>query len=109
MSQIEEQEKRIERILGNKGEECFEVNLANFNKYIKYLKKEVLLPCELTGRIDFRWEEYYVWGPGDPEEYEELKKTRASYTDKFQLISLDFILHAKNSAFSFVTKVCLNK
>jgi hypothetical protein len=42
----------------------------------------------LTGREDFLWEEFYVFGPGDKNEYAELKKNRASYTDLFALIDI---------------------
>jgi hypothetical protein len=42
----------------------------------------------LTGREDFQWKERYVFGYGDPDEYEELKKERASYTDQFELAEL---------------------
>jgi hypothetical protein len=48
-----------------------------------------LWPCQLTGIEDFDWEEYYVLGPGDEGEYEHLKKTRPSYRDRFNLISLE--------------------
>jgi hypothetical protein len=38
---------------------------------------------------DFRWEEYYVFGPGDQKEYEKLKKKNPSYTDHYQILSLE--------------------
>ncbi|MBW7943133.1 MAG: hypothetical protein H3C64_12265, partial [Candidatus Kuenenia stuttgartiensis] len=31
---------------------------------------------------------YYVIGPGDQKEYEKLKKTKPSYTDKYDMLSL---------------------
>ena len=55
----------------------------------KYLKEQIEKPCLLTGREDFRWEEYYVIGPGDKKEYEELKKTKPSYTDTFEFQEFD--------------------
>ncbi len=65
------------------------VNKKTLIKYLKYLQKNVTLPCELTGNEDFLWEEFYVFGPGDQEEYEEEKKTKASYTDIFRLIDFE--------------------
>jgi hypothetical protein len=40
---------------------------------------------------DFPWEEHYVFGFGSKAEYERLKKTQPSYTDTFELLSLDEI------------------
>ena len=56
--------------------------------YKEYLKTYISYPCELTGIEDFDWEEFYLIGPGSKYEYEQLKKTNPSYTDKFDLISL---------------------
>ena len=47
------------------------------------------MPCQLTGIEDFEWEEYYVFGPGSKKEYEQLKKTQPSYTDKYELIDFE--------------------
>ena len=54
-----------------------------------YLKKNLELPCLLTGIEDFPWEERFVFGFGDKAEYERLKKTRPSYTDTFELLNID--------------------
>jgi len=51
------------------------------------LKNHVAIPCQLTGIEDFEWEEAYVFGFGSKREYQELKETQPSYTDKFFLIS----------------------
>ncbi len=48
--------------------------------------------CILTGSEDFSWEEPYVFGVFDKEEYERLKKKRASYTDHFKLVKLEDII-----------------
>lgn len=37
---------------------------------------------------DFPWEERYLLGGWDKEEYEELKKHKPSYTDEYELIEL---------------------
>ncbi len=89
MSDFDEQEKRIAEIFGE--DEAPDVNDDTLAKYLDYLKKNVKLPCRVTGIEDlgyFGWEEYYTFGPGNKREYERLKKTRASFMDTFEL--LDF-------------------
>jgi len=80
---MDKQDKRIFNILQ---EEDMPVSPKNLGKYLVYLKNELSFPCLLTGIEDFQWEEFYVMGPGNRNEYEKLKKTQPSYTDKFQLI-----------------------
>jgi hypothetical protein len=55
----------------------------------EHLKARLSLPCEVTGSEDFQWEERYVIGGWDPREYKRLKKTQPSYTDRYQLLSID--------------------
>jgi len=86
MDKFEKQEKRITAILGTKK---LDVTRKTLSTYLKYLKNHVEIPCQLTGIEDFEWEEAYVFGFGSKREYQELKKTQPSYTDKFNLI--DFI------------------
>jgi hypothetical protein len=86
MGEYEKQEKRIIVILGTKK---LDVTRKTLSTYLKYLKNHVETPCQLTGIEDFEWEEAYVFGFGSKREYEKLKKTQPSYTDKFNLI--DFI------------------
>lgn len=86
MSFYEQQERRIENILGK---DLLKVSDESLEVFLNYLKKFIVKPCLLTGRDDFRWEEYYVIGPGDEKEYEELKKTRPSYTDTFEFLEFD--------------------
>lgn len=81
---MEDWEKQIIKILGNKSER----NQENSNRYLDYLKKTLKLPCRLTGTEDFPWEEPYIFGGWDQEEYEEKKKTNPSYEDEFELIEL---------------------
>jgi len=83
MGEYEKQEKRIIVILGTKK---LDVTRKTLSTYLKYLKNHVEIPCQLTGIEDFEWEEAYVFGFGSKKEYEELKKTQPSYTDKFNLI-----------------------
>ena len=81
---MDEQENRIIDILG---EGC-ERKDNNFLMYYNYLKENISIPCVLTGIEDFPWEEKYVFGGWDQNEYEELKKDNPSYTDEFELIEL---------------------
>jgi len=60
----------------------------NARRYRAYLKKHLILPLRVTGIEDFPWEEPYVIGGWDQEEYKELKKTNPSYTDKFDLLNI---------------------
>ena len=86
MGRYEKQEKRIIVILGTKK---LDVTRKTLSTYLAYLKNHIEVPCQLTGIEDFEWEEAYVFGFGSKKEYEKLKKTQPSYTDKFNLI--DFI------------------
>lgn len=79
-----EHDKRIQKILGQK---CSR-NQQNASRYRDYLKSAVKFPCRLTGIEDFPWEEPYVIGGWDKNEYEELKKKNPSYTDVFELLEL---------------------
>ncbi len=71
MCELDEQDKRIEQILGR-----FDMDVGEESslKYMDYLKRNIEFPCQLTGIEDFPWEEYYVFGPGSKKEYEKLKK-----------------------------------
>lgn len=82
---MDKRDKRILRILHSDDNEK---TIENLKKYLDYLKKNLSYPCILTGVEDFNWEEFYIFGPGGIEEYEELKKTKPSYTDRFDLLKL---------------------
>jgi len=88
MPDRDEQDERIAKIfLGVKTGS--EVNLRGLGRYRAYLRANLKRPCLLTGSSDFPWEERFILGAGtkNREEYEELKTTRASYTDTFRLMS----------------------
>ncbi len=93
MCELDEQDKRIEQILGR-----FDMDVSEESslKYMHYLKQNIEFPCQLTGIEDFPWEEYYVFGPGSKKEYEKLKKKQPSYTDTFNLISFENDLDENN-------------
>lgn len=81
----EEEEKRIYEILKK---DDVSVNYENLSRYYNYLKINLKTPCILTGMEDFDWEEPYLIGGWSAKEYEKLKKTNPSYTDKFEFIKL---------------------
>ena len=86
MNESKAQEIRYEHILG---EDNLNVSDESLMEYRSYIQDNVVFPCELTGREDFRWEEFYIFGPGDKNEYAELKKTQPSYTDTYTFMSFD--------------------
>ncbi len=77
---------RIANVFGmHEAPEVGEKSLMIYRSYLpQHLDKEAIL----TGREDFLWEEFYVFGPGDKGEYEKLKKKQASYTDEFELLDI---------------------
>ena len=79
-----EHDKRIQKILGENRSR----NQQNSSRYLDHLKSAIKFPCRLTGIEDFPWEEPYVIGGWDKDEYEELKKDNPSYTDTFELLGL---------------------
>ena len=83
---VDAHDKRIAAILGENEDLDFDEAVKVF---CEYLKSHLSLPCMVTGIEDFRWEEVYVIGPGDKEEYDHLKKTQPSYTDQYELLGID--------------------
>jgi hypothetical protein len=77
-------ERRIHAVLGD---DCAR-SPENACRYRAYLKEHLALPVRVTGIEDFPWEEPYVLGGLDKKEYEELKKTNPSFTDKFDLLDI---------------------
>jgi hypothetical protein len=86
MSKQDEQDQRIEAILGGNLEMRFKAALGVF---CEHLKAHLQLPCEVTGIEDFQWEERYVIGGRPLKEYERLKKTHPSYRDRYQLLGIE--------------------
>ena len=80
---MEDYEKRIDAVLGADCDRSHE----NGCRYRDYLRTQLSLPLRVTGIEDFPWEEPYVFGVRDQDKYEELKKTKPSYTDEFDLLS----------------------
>ena len=81
---MEAWEQRIHNVLGDDAERC----ARNAERWRRYLLDHIPLPIRVTGIEDFPWEEPYIFGVWDEEEYAELKKTRPSYTDTFELVDI---------------------
>lgn len=82
----DEEEKRIRAILKT---DDLSINETTLDTYYDYLETNLKAPCTLTGMEDFEWEEPYVFGGWNQKEYKELKKTRPSYTDRFEFLNLE--------------------
>ena len=96
--------KRIEEILGGKF-----IDISRRKEtllyYRTYLEKELKFPVEVCGREDFSWEEFYLFGPGDKQEYEALKRTRASYTDILRMTRLSGHYEVDRGLFAHFTRI----
>lgn len=86
MNKLDEQDARCTAIVGDNEDMTFDDCVE---KYCEHLCKTLDLPCDVTGIEDFRWEEFYVVGPGDPKEYEQLCKDQPSYEDTFELLAIE--------------------
>jgi len=86
MTQLDAQDARIDEIIGGDEEATFD---DCCDKFYDRLERSLQLPCDVTGIEDFRWEEYYVIGPGDPKEHERLRKNQPSYEDIFELLAIE--------------------
>lgn len=78
---MEEDMKRIAAILGGDTRR----SAQNAGRYRAHLLRNLSLPIRVTGIMDFPWEEPYIYGGWDEQEYEELKKTNPSFSDIFEL------------------------
>jgi len=90
---FEDDEKRIADILvpGQKIEDLPDVSLEMLEKYFQYLSQNVKGNLLLTGQESmgyFAWEEKFDFGYGSQKEYDQLRKQKASYHDKFKLLRL---------------------
>jgi hypothetical protein len=91
-------DKRIQNVLGENRKR----NKQNATRYLDYLRQTIEFPCRLTGTEDFPWEEPYVMGGWDEDEYEELKKENPSYTDVFELVEL---LEPDSNHYDIIAKI----
>ena len=65
------------------------VNAETLERYLAYLKHQLLLPCHVTGTDPFAWEDYYVIGPGCQADHARLRHTRPSSLDTYDLLRLE--------------------
>jgi hypothetical protein len=86
MTKQDEQDARIDGIVGDAEELTFE---DAHDRFYDHLRKNLELPCVVTGIEDFNWEEPYVFGAGSRKEYERLHQTQPSYRDKFDLLAIE--------------------
>ena len=86
MATANEQDERIAAILADDEGLAFEDAVKRF---FDHLKEKLELPCTVAPTDDLNWEEYYVIGPGDEMEYEQLKKTQPSCEDRFELLEIE--------------------
>jgi len=105
---FKKQEKRIESVFPKDSDDISR-RPETIKIYKKYLESNLAFPIELTGIEDFNWEEFYILGPGDKNEYEELKKTRPSYQDIFNMTGLDKYYDDHHGLFAKVTRVSDHK
>ncbi len=86
MSESEAQQSRIDAIVGGVRESSFR---EQRERYCQYLRTALQLPVRVTGIEDFQWEEFYVFGPGDPKEYKRLCRKMPSYRDTYELLAIE--------------------
>ena len=101
---IKKQEERIESVFPSDLKDISK-RMETIEIYKNYLEKNLTFPIKLTGIEDFEWEEFYLLGPGDEQEYEELKKKRPSYTDTFNMIRIDEYYDEDYGLFAKVTRI----
>jgi hypothetical protein len=87
MTKFDKQRQRLADIFGTEGVPAVETE--TLERYLDHLKQNLEFPCQLTGIEDFPWEEVYIIGPGDKEEHEQLRQTKPSYLDTYELLSFD--------------------
>lgn len=71
--------RRIDEIIGEADES------EGAAVWLKHLRDNLALPCDVTGADDFQWEEPYVLGVADAAEYRRLCRRQPSYRDIFTL------------------------
>ena len=84
---MDDQEKRIAAIFGM--DDVLKVSAETLIIFLKYIKDNIDITCEISGIEDFEWEEYYMIGPGSKKEHEKLRKTRPSFMDTYKIFGFD--------------------
>lgn len=101
---FKEQSKRIELIFNNRFSDISR-RIETIKYYKTYLEAYLSFPVRLTGIEDFDWEEYYLLGPGDKREYEQLKLTQPSYKDIFSMSRIDSYYDEGYGLFAKITRL----
>lgn len=98
--------RRIDEVIGGESDAAQAMRL-----WIEYFRDNLVLPCEVTGMEDFRWEEPYVLGIGNSTEYRNLLRRQPSYSDLFTLERIEtdvtdspWALHADDLGASVIRK-----
>jgi hypothetical protein len=86
MSKLDKQDARIEAITGDDESASFNESV---DKFYAHLTTALELPCDVTGVEDFGWEEFYVIGPGDPEEHAKLRQNQPSFEEIYELLAIE--------------------
>lgn len=76
--------RRIDEIIGDEEDASKAAEV-----WFEYLSANLELPCDVTGVEDFRWEEPYLLGIGDPAEYRRLCRRQPSHADIFTLDGIE--------------------
>lgn len=105
---FKEQEKRIEQVFSNTFSDISR-RLETLEHYKSFLAEKLNFPVRLTGIEDFSWEEFYLLGPGDKREYEELKQKQPSYTDVFSMSKISPHYDKHYGLFAKVTRLADKK
>ncbi|HEU4523157.1 MAG TPA: hypothetical protein VFT12_14205 [Thermoanaerobaculia bacterium] len=84
MSDPDQQEQRILAVAGDD-----EDTDAGSQRWFAHLTAKLALPCEVTGKEDFRWEEPYLLGSGTQKEYQRLCRDQPSFEDVYSLEGIE--------------------
>ncbi len=103
---LQQFEQRIDQILNS---QSIEVGIKNLLTYLAYLKKKMELPCNVTGRELFIWEEDLGSDSGNKKEYKKTTKTKSSYTDIFEIKQFKDSVYQKNGILVEVKRVSDNR
>ena len=105
MSQrVKNHEERIEQIFDDQFEDISR-RMETLTIYKNYLEANLKFPVRITGIEDFKWEGYYIFGPGSKQEYDMLKKKRPSYKDIFSMSRIDSYIDEDYGLFAKVTRL----
>lgn len=103
---LQQFEQRIAQILNS---QSIEVGIKNLLTYLTYLKNNLQLPCHVTGRELFIWEEDLGSDSGNKKEYKKTTKTKSSYTDLFEIQQFKDSVYRENGLLVEVKRLSDNR